>query len=162
MPNKIFSRHFEQCVAINADPAAVFAFADNHANFSAHMNESSWMMGGGSMTTSTDEGRGQIVGSHIRMTGKVLGLDIYLDEIVTLHESPYRKSWETVGDLRLLVIGDYRMGFEITPKNEHSLLRVFIDYNLPATKAWLGKLFGNFYARWCVRQMAAGVQNRFH
>jgi len=43
----------------------------------------------------------------------------------------------------LLVIGHYRMGFEITPSEPATALRVFIDYALPDKPAarWLGHLF---------------------
>ena len=154
-------KHFEKTLLILSSPENVFSYADNHANFSAHMNQSSWMMGGGRMDTSTDEGHGQQIGSHIRMTGKVLGISVFLNEVVKDHKPPYLKTWETVGNIRLLVIGHYRMGFEITPQNEHSSLRVFIDYDLPTASAWLGRLFGEFYAKWCVNQMANGVRNHF-
>lgn len=154
-------KHFEKSLLIPSSPKSIFDFADDHANFSAHMNQSSWMMGGGRMVTSTDEGHGQRIGSHIRMTGKVFGISIFLDEVVTDHNPPYTKTWETVGNPRLLVIGHYKMGFEITPQGKHSSLRVFIDYDLPSSNTWLGRLFGGIYAKWCVGQMANGVYNHF-
>jgi len=54
-----------------------------------------------------------------------------------------------------LVIGPYRMGFEVTPRDNGSLLRVFIDYALPKRLPWrwLGQFFGRYYARWCTRRM---------
>lgn len=44
-----------------------------------------------------DEGHGQRVGSHIRVSGRVLGIDLSLDELVTEREPPTLKIWETVG-----------------------------------------------------------------
>lgn len=154
-------RHFEKTLSIPASPEKIFEFADNHANFSSHMNRSSWMMGGGRMITTTDEGHGQQIGSHIRMTGKVLGISIFLDEVVTGHNPPHTKIWETVGNPRLLVIGHYKTGFEIMPQGEYSSLRVFIDYDLPTTNPWLGRLLGGLYAKWCVEQMLDGVYEHF-
>ena len=154
-------KHYEKTILIPSNPENIFNFTDNHANFSAHMNQASWMMGGGRMDISTDEGYGRQIGSHIHMTGKALGISIFLDEVVTDHRPPRIKTWETVGNLRLLVIGHYKMGFEIIPQAEHSSLRVFIDYDLPTANVWLGRLFGNFYARWCVAQMIKGVSDHF-
>lgn len=82
-------------------------------------------------------------------------------EVIVRYEPPYLKEWETVGTPKLLIIGSYRMGIEIKNHNQGSLLRVFIDYDPPKVNAWLGKLFGGMYARWCVRQMIKDTYNNF-
>lgn len=148
-------RHYEESAFLPASVKHAFDYVDNHARLSSHMNQSSWMMGGGRMDIQADEDHGQVVGSHIRLSGKVLGIHLFLDEVVTQYDPPYRKTWQTVGTLRLLVIGHYRLGFEINAENRESKLRVFIDYELPTTMStrWLGYLFGGIYAKWCVRQM---------
>lgn len=153
--------HYEASVLINASAEDLFAYVDDHARFSSHMSRSSWLMGGGRMEFSVDEGRGQKVGSHIRLSGKVFGVRFFLDEVVTRHEPPRGKTWETVENLRLLVIGHYRMSIEVEPQNRRSLLRVSIDYDMPFKNAWLGRLFGNAYAKWCVGQMINGAQDHF-
>ena len=154
-------QHFENSAIIPASAEKVFAFADNPANFSSHMNESSWMMGGGSMNTHTDEKKFQELGSHLQMEGTVFGIKLFLDEVVTKHDPPFRKEWQTVGNINLVVIGHYSLGFEIKP--EENRLKVYIDYELPKSlkTLWLGKLFGGFYARWCVGQMLNGVKEHF-
>lgn len=154
-------RYHEDSVLIDGSAEDLFAYVDDHARLSAHMGQSSWMMGGGRMTTFVDDGRGQEVGSHIRMSGKVFGVTLFLDEVVTRHEPPRLKTWRTVGDLRLLVIGHYRMSVEVEPQDDHSLLGVSIDYDLPTTNAWLGRLFGGTYAKWCVQQMIQGAREHF-
>lgn len=152
-------RHLESSAFIDASPEHVFAFVDDHARFSSHMNESSWMMGGGRMSVELDGAKGQAIGSHIRLSGRVFGVALYLDEVVTRRDPPTIKVWETVGALRLLVIGAYSMGVQITPERGGSRLRVFIDYRLPdgPVTYWLGWLFGRRYAQWCVNQMLTGV-----
>jgi carbon monoxide dehydrogenase subunit G len=161
-------RHDESRALVSASPERVFAFIDDPERLSSHMSRSSWRMGGGRMKTVVDERRGQSVGAHIRISGRVLGLELSLDEVVTEREPPTRKSWETVGSPRLLVIGPYRMGFEVTPHGSGSQLRVFIDYALPPAwpERWLGRVFGGYYADWCtqriindaVRQFASSAQ----
>jgi hypothetical protein len=155
--------HYEETSLIQASPEEVFSYVDNHANFSSHMNKPSWMMGGGSMEIELDEGQGKTIGSHIQMKGQVFGINLYLDQVVMLREPPHRKEWETVGVPKLLVIGNYKMGFEINAMNRVSQLKVFIDYELPSTtiSRWLGQLFGKMYAKWCVQQMANGVAEHF-
>jgi hypothetical protein len=157
------SRHLETSVFIDALPEDVFGFVDDHARFSSHMSDSSWMMGGGRMAVELDEGRGQAIGSHTRLSGRVLGVRLYLDEVVTRRDPPSHKVWTTVGAPRLLVIGAYSMGVEIAHEGRGSRLRVFIDYELPEGwfTSWLGWLFGRFYARWCVDQMLTGVLKEF-
>ena len=154
-------RHYEDSVLISVTAEKLFAYVDDYTRFSSYMSQSSWMMGGGRMDVLVDEGRGQKVGSHIRISGTAFGIQLFLDEVVTRHEPPRIKTWETVGELRLLVIGHYGMGIEITPQGSDSVMRVYIDYDLPTTNVWLGRLFGGMYAKWCVGQMMGAAQNQF-
>jgi hypothetical protein len=141
----------------------VFSYTDDFSKLSSHMNKSSSMMMGGSMETLLDDGRGQSVGSHIRMNGKMIGITLLLDEVVTVRQPPLHKAWETVGQQHLLVIDRYRLGFDITERDKSSELRVFIDYDLPATplSRGLGLMLGTFYAKWCVQQMVKDARNHF-
>ena len=162
-PLAMFSDHFETSAFVAAPADSVFAYADDPARLSSHMSESSWMMGGGRMEIELDAGRGQTVGSRISLSGRVFGVNLSLDEVVIERVPPERKAWQTTGSPRLLVIGQYRMGFEIASQENGSLLRVYIDYALPedAPARWLGSLFGRFYARWCTRQMLADAEKHF-
>ncbi|MEK7558912.1 MAG: SRPBCC family protein [Patescibacteria group bacterium] len=157
-------RHYEDTKLITAAPKAVFEYVDDHSNLSSHMNQSSWMMGGGKMDASVDEGKFQKVGSHLQMKGAVFGIKLFLDEVVTRHESPFRKEWQTVGNISLIVIDHYKLGFEIVPDKNNSRFTVFIDYEFPKSLGtrWIGYLFGEFYAKWCVKQMINGASNEFN
>lgn len=159
-----YIRHYEENVEVNANAESIFTYADDHTNFSSHMNKSSWMMGGGKMETQVDEGKGKEIGSHIQMHGNVLGFKLFLDEVIVKYEPPYYKAWETIGDLSLLVIDHYRLGFDIKPDNPNARFRVYIDYNLPQSvgSQTLGHLFGRVYAKWCVQQMIKGVVDHFN
>ncbi len=158
-----YERQYSSGVVLKASAEQVFAFADDFAKLSSHMGTSSLMMMGSSMQTSFDEDRGQLVGSRVRMTGRMLGIDLALEEVIQVREPPRRKEWETIGHPRLLVIGDYRLGFEIASVGEYANLRVFIGYNLPSSPGLrlLGYIFGPVYARWCVRQMVDGARASF-
>ena len=159
----MYTHHHETVVAIAASPEDVFAFVDDHAKLSAHMNKRSWMMAGGRMCVETDAQLGKAVGSKIRMSGSMLGVTLSLEEAVTERSPPWRKVWETVGAPHLVVIGAYQMGVQITPSERGCKLQVFIDYNLPSSgvERWLGKAFGRSYARWCTEKMANDTRRHF-
>jgi hypothetical protein len=141
----------------------VFAHIDDHTRLSSHMGEPSWRTGGARMETQVDAGRGQKIGSRIRLSGRVFGVELSVEEMVVERNPPRRKVWETTGIPRLLVIGHYRMGFELSPQGNGSMLRVFIEYALPerGLARWLGHLFGRYYARWCTRQMVDDAVKHF-
>jgi hypothetical protein len=150
-------------VEVYAPAGQVFAFLDEHARLVSHMSKRSLAMGGGSMTVEFDEGRGQAVGSKLRLAGTAFGIRLGVEEVVIERAPPYRKSWQTVGEPRLLVIGSYRMGFVIEDLGGTSRLTVFIHYELPlrAPWRWLGRLFGRAYARWCTERMAGDAAAHF-
>jgi hypothetical protein len=152
-------QHYDESREIAASPSEIFALIDDHARLSSHMSKPSWMMGGGRMEVSVDEGHGQKVGSHIKLSGKAFGIDLCLDEVVTQHDPPRRNAWETVGEPRLIIVGKYGNAFDIAARGAGSVLRVSIDYEPPQTL--LGRLFAAPYARWCVRRMLADAANHF-
>lgn len=135
------ARHYETSAVVPAFAEQLFAHVDDPASLATHMQEASWRMGG----------------------GRMLGLPLWLEEQVILREAPLRKQWQTTAPPRLWVIGQYRMGLEITPAPYGSLLRVFIDYELPETllTGWLGHLLGPYYARWCTRRMVDDAVKHF-
>ena len=153
-------RHYEESKSISASPADLFQLIDDHSRLSAHMTRPSWMMGGGRMDVSLDAGRGQQVGSHIKLSGKAFGIDLFLDEVVTAREPSRRKAWETVGTPKLLIIGKYRMAVDIAAEGNGSTLRVSIDYQQPEASL-LGFLFAAAYAKWCVRRMLNDAATHF-
>lgn len=154
---------FERRVRVAAPPSEVFARLDDQTHLGAHMEERSAMMGGGRMTFEFDEGRGQAIGSHIRMSGSAFGVSLFVDEAVTERQPPNRKAWKTIGPTTMLIIRDYEMGFDIAAKGSHSELCVWIHYSLPLN--FLGRLFGwllaPLYARWCVGRMVTDAANFF-
>lgn len=158
-----YARSAEAVADVAASPKTLFDYLDDQASLGSHMQESSMMMLGGRMSYAFDGARGRVVGSVIRMQGSVLGLTLAVEEVIVQHEPPVRKVWETRGQPDLVVIGAYRMGFEIDASDGASRLRVFIDYDFPGTLAGklLGPLLGSVYARWCVGRMARDAARRF-
>ena len=155
--------HCDASALLNASPASIFSYLDNHRRLSEHMTRRSWMMAGSRMQVVMDADEGRAVGSTIQMRGRVLGIELELKEMVIERNPPVRKVWRTTTPPRLLVIGPYRLGFEITPQGAASMLRVFIDYALPDSGfgRWLGRVLGAWYARWCTRRMANDAAAHF-
>ena len=159
---KTYPHRYETQAMVDASAPAVFEQLDDHTRLSSHMEKSSWMMFGSRMELHLDDARGQAVGSRIRLGGRVLGIPLAVEEVITERIPPTRKVWETTGTPQLLVIGPYRMGFEITPAGRNARLRVFIEYALPrGSTRILGLLLGPAYARWCVRRMVQDAVSRF-
>jgi hypothetical protein len=158
-----YARHDEVSVEVNAAPATLFDHLDDQERLAAHMNKPSVMMMGGRMFYELDAAQGRAVGSVIRMGGNFLWLNLFVEEVVTLHERPRRKTWETRNVSRLVIIGGYRMGFAIEGHRDASSLRVFIDYDLPRGLLGrvLGALLAPMYARWCVQRMAEDAKRLF-
>jgi hypothetical protein len=157
-----FPFHYETSVPLDASPEAAFAYLDDFRQLSAHMEKPSAMMMGSKMSISTDALEGRAPGSRVHMGGKILAMNLSLDEVVTERQPPLRKAWRTV-DAKLLVIGPYQLGFGLSPSGDRSMLRVFIDYALPdgTLGRWLGRLFGAAYARWCTEKMATDAAAHF-
>ena len=151
-----YPRHHRSEVDVRVEAQVLFAHLYDHRRLAGHMEKPSLMMAGATMRVETDALKGQAVGSVIRITGRVLGVSLAVDEVVTERVPPLRKTWETRGEPQLLVIGAYRMGFTIAAQGNRSRLVVFIDYELPPRgfTRGLGLLFGRAYAAWCTRRMA--------
>lgn len=163
MSDRSYPFHDEYTALVKAPINQVFAHLDDPKAMASHMGESSMMMMGSRMSIDVDPDGGHVVGSKIRMDGRMMGIALSLEEAITERKVPIRKVWETLGSPKLLIIAHYRMGFELTPKGESSQVRVFIDYSLPATApgSWLGRLLGGVYARWCTKQMANDAARHF-
>ena len=158
-----FPYNREAVVVVPAPAQDVFDFLDDPSKLSSHMTRRSWMMGGGNMAIETDSGHARVVGSRLKLYGTVLGLRLSVEEVVTERVPPVRKTWTTIGEPALLVIGPYQMGIEIEDRGESSRLRVWIEYALPRglPSRWLGSLFGRGYASWCTRRMANDAFRHF-
>jgi hypothetical protein len=67
------------------------------------------------------------VGSHIVLRGSLLGVSLFVEEVVVGNDLPVRKARETIGTPRLLVVGPNRMSFELEGSGTGTRCRVAID-----------------------------------
>lgn len=152
------TRWADGVLQVPASVVQVFAHLDDVRHLTAHMEQPSWRMLWGCMRPHTDERLGKALGSHIRLEGAVLGLTLALEEEVVEYAPPWRKSWQTLGEPHLLVIGPYQMGFVLHALPDGGTqVQVWLRYALPQGR-WArvcSRILGPWYARWCVRQMLA-------
>jgi hypothetical protein len=158
IPEPVAIRRYPYCAElerrVDDSAPAVFARLDDHRRLARHMERPDWRMLGSHLDLDVDPGT-KPIGQHMRWTGRIAGLAVSADEVVVERVPPERKVWETVGAVRLLVIGAYRMGFVIEPDDRGSRVVIRLDYSLPerAPWRWLGRLFGKSYAHWCLERM---------
>jgi hypothetical protein len=157
-----FTFHHVTETMLAASAQVAFEYLDDFRKLSAHMEQPSAMMLGSRMEISTDVGGGRAVGSHVRMRGRMLGVQLSLEEVVVEREPPRRKAWDTI-EARLIVIGQYRLGFELEPRANECSLRVFINYDWPrgALARLTAALCAKTYARWCTERIAADARRHF-
>ena len=137
---------------VAATPNELFAFLDDPARLGAHMQRRNWLTAGMRMDYEFDGLRARAVGSRFVLQGHVLGVALRVEQVVTERDPPHRKAWETVGPVKLLVVGPDRMEVRIEPAlAKASRLSVGITCEpMARCPLWLTRL----YARWCVRRMA--------
>ena len=140
-----------------------FDFLDDQSNLSAHMGKKSWMMLGSTMDIFMDDRRTREVGSQFGFKGSIVGVPLFVREVVTFRHPPGSKTWETVGDPVLWVIGAYEMNFDLKPMSGGTRLTVSIRYDLPPRgfPRFLSLLFHRAYARWCTKKMVIDAQRHF-
>ena len=155
--------HDEIAASVHAPVESVFTYFDEPKTLATHMSKSSMMMPGLHMTIDADADGGRSVGSRIRMKGRMMGISLSLEEVVTQRHAPYQKMWETVGTPDLKVMAQYRMGFDLMPMGDLTNVRVYIDYCLPeiGPRSWLGRMFGGMYAHWCTKRMIDDAVKHF-
>jgi hypothetical protein len=115
MSTRQYPLHHRSKAVVAASPEVLFAALDEHKRLAGHMEKPSLMMAG---VDAHHDGYTARPGGglHHPMAGQVLGLKLALDEVVTERQPPFKKTWETCGQPRLLIIDGYRMGFTVTPR----------------------------------------------
>src|SRR5205085_2984734 len=92
-----FAFHHESSGEVAAGADALFAYLDDPRHLVEHMETSSTMMAGSAMRVDVDAQGGRSIGSQIRMSGRMCGLTLSLEEAITEREPPRHKAWQTFG-----------------------------------------------------------------
>lgn len=155
-----YEKHYKESVFIPASAGDVFNYIDDHSNYYSHVIKFAKLLGG-RMQLHFDESHGKSVGSHIRLSGKVFGKSLSLEEVVTKREPPHIKTWETVGAPDFLVVGKYQYNVGIEPQDKGCVLSVSFNFSPPEKSGLVRRSLSNFYARICAREMVTVTHGYF-
>ena len=142
-------------IQIKASPEKVFETLDNLGVIGMHMTQSSAMMMGSKLHLGylTDNHTGPE--SKYKWTGKMMGMKMDFTVEVTKWLKGIEKTWETIGEAKMIIYSWYRMHLLVKPLTNGSEAELSITYEKP--KGWLAKivsfLFADWYCRWCLNNM---------
>lgn len=157
---KHYQKHYEESIFIPAPARNVFDYVDDHSRYYSHVIKFARLLGG-HMDLQMDESHGQSVGSHIRLSGKVFGRSLSLEEVITKREVPYIKTWETVGTPKFLIVGKYQYTVRVESKDHGSFLNISFDFSPPKKSGWFRLFLSNIYSKMCAGEMVKMTRNYF-
>ncbi|MBI2271940.1 MAG: hypothetical protein HYU69_16490 [Bacteroidetes bacterium] len=158
-PGKV--RKTEKTVIVNAKPEEVFAFMDDISNTGMHMTKNSVQMAGSKLRLEwlTEHKTG--LNTKYRWTGKAMGMKVKFTVIVTQWDEGKSKTWETIGDAKMIVISWFKMYLELKRNNDGTTTaRLGILYT--KSKNIPGFLLGKRYSIWCVKSMLKDTKKHFN
>ena len=151
----------KRVVNIKSKPEEVFAFIDDIENMGMHMTKANAPMMGSKLTIEWLTQHKTGLGSKYRWRGKAMGMKMDFTVEVTKWIEGKEKTWETVGEAKMIVLSWYRMYLILTPlQKETTQAELGIYYTKPKG-SFLGFLFARRYAVWCVKNMLKDSQKHF-
>ncbi len=142
-------------IMIRADPKRVFAYMDEIGNTGMHMTKSSMPMMGSSLHLQQLTEHTTGLGSKSRWYGKVLGFTMDFTVVVTKWIEGKEKIWETVGNVRMIILSWYRMRLVLSPVGPYTNAELDIEYEMPRNIFFriLAFILTPWYASWCIGSM---------
>jgi hypothetical protein len=148
---------------IPAESEKVFSFMDDYSKTGMHMTESSTMMMGSKLQLEQLSPNATGIGATYRWFGKMMGMTIDFTQTVSKWVQGVEKEWKTNGDVKIIIMGWYRMFWNLKPVEGGTLATIGIDYSAP--REWYFKvlsfLFGGMYSRWCLNSMLRDTKKAF-
>jgi hypothetical protein len=139
----------------NATSDKVFQCLDDLGITGMHMTKSSMPMMGGKLKLDFLTPHHTGLGSQYRWTGNVMWMMMDFTVEVTKWIHNVEKTWETVGDPKVIIYSWYRMHLKIEKAANGTKAELSISYEKP--KGWFNKilcfLLGDWYCRWCLKHM---------
>lgn len=136
-------------------PDIVFRCLDNLGVTGMHMTQSSMMMMGSKLELKflTESHTG--LGTRYRWTGKMMGMRMDFTVEVTKWMPGREKTWETIGNPRLIIYSWYQMHLLLTSNGGGTTAALSISYKKPEGifNRILSFLFADWYCRWCLKHM---------
>jgi hypothetical protein len=138
-----------------ASAQQVFKTIDDLGVTGMHMTESSMMMMGSKLNLEFLTQNKTGLGSRYRWTGKMMGLAMDFTVEVTKWINAVEKTWETIGDTKLIIYSWYRMKLQVNEVNGKTEAELSISYEKPKGlfNGILCFFLADWYCRWCLKKM---------
>lgn len=149
-------KSIERMEIYDTAPEDVFMCIDNLGVTGMHMTQSSRMMMGSKLKLDylTEQHNG--LGTKYRWIGKMMGMTMDFTVEVTKWVDGKEKTWETVGESRMIIYSWYQMHLTTTPMfNKGTKAELSITYKKPKglVNNILCFLLADWYCNWCLKQM---------
>lgn len=152
----------EQIKRFDASPEEVFDCLDDLGVTGMHMTESSMPMMGGKMTLEFLTNHKTGLNTKYKWTGRVLFSTLDFTVLVTKWIKGKEKTWETIGNPRMIIYSWFRMHLSVDRTNNGSTAYLSISYEKP--KGLFNKIIcfflGDWYSKWCLRNMMDDTEKR--
>ena len=139
----------------NASPEIVFHYIDDLGVTGMHMTQSSAMMMGSKLNLEYLTPNHTGPGSRYRWTGTMMWMKMDFTVEVTKWIPGVEKTWETIGEAKMIIYSWYRMHLQVSQKDKLTTAELSITYEKP--KGWvlnvISFLFADLYCRWCLKNM---------
>ena len=145
-----------------ASPQKVFHDLDDLGVTGMHMTKSSAMMMGSKLHLEYLTANHAGPGSKYRWTGTMMGMKMDFTVEVTKWIETVEKTWETIGEAKMIIYSWYRMHLLVSPKGNTTEAELSITYKRP--KGWFAKiisfLFADWYCNWCLKNMLSDCKRK--
>ena len=146
----------------NAPAQKVFSYLDDLGVTGMHMTKSSAMMMGSKLNLEYLTVHHTGPGSKYRWTGTMMGMKMDFTVEVIKWTEGVEKTWETIGEARMIIYSWYRMHLMVSPKGNTTEAELSITYERP--KGWLARiisfLFADWYCNWCLKNMLSDSKEK--
>lgn len=152
----------ERTMLYKASAKDVFECMDDLGVTGMHMTESSMPMMGGKMNLEFLSDQKTGLNTKYRWTGKVLWMNLDFTVLVTKWIKGQEKTWETIGNPRLIIYSWFQMQLKVEKTGEGSMAFLSLSYEKP--KGLFNNIIcfvlGDWYAKWCLRNMLSDAKKR--
>lgn len=150
----------ENIKTYTASPQEVFDCLDDLSITGMHMTRSSMPMMGGQMNVAFLSPNKTGLNTKYRWTGKVLWMMLDFTVLVTEWIRGKKKSWETVGTAKMIIMSWFKMDLYVEGDQQRSTAHLSISYEKPNGffNRALCFLLADGYCRWCLENMLQDAQ----
>jgi len=139
----------------DASPQKVFKYLDDLGVTGMHMTKSSAMMMGSKLHLEYLTPNHTGLASKYRWTGTMMGIKMDFTVEVTKWIDGAEKTWETIGEAKMIIYSWYRMHLLVKPTAGGSEAELSITYEKPKGRfaKILSFLLADWYCNWCLKNM---------